>query len=831
MGLVFRNLGGNPYSGLMRTADSAFGKVGRAYMGLGDAQFKLNMYEAEQERRQAEMDDARWNNTLNTLITGVAKGMEYENQKDTMSFNKNLKLFGLEDAGLNSQLKYLTPEARQRVLTARSNAINDIDAGKPFKLTNNGLFGVQLSSEDFTSVKTKTTDIKNISDVYKDYVERSDKKRGELKNEWYNLMGYIDESMMDPSEKGYVPKWRLLSDAEIKDKIQKGTLLQIPKGRISPEQDERTVFNAIKAGKDIALLGEDKIRPFNQWIVETYQISPKNESFENFSKRVFGVDIPSQGFSSVTTVDNALDMDTLANNAIKTSEFIQVGENEFENKSIADNVTQKDLVDNMGLNPDKDGSVDTNMILAEQIRKGEETGEKSYYGNLADKVSGYIKDGSSYVVDAGKQLFDTLEGAPEANADNMQENLTVPETEFKITDNNTAINTDGMLQNKIIKETENILEGNSGVKVNKNNMLSREDYAFYLGKDGKIGEIQMESAKKYIYDMLVSENFIKDGQSLVGMSMKDREKAKNELYSKFKLKAIDVVSKELVSLDQVAREGELERLVTNSMKIFDKAYGELYKDGIEAQKSQKKNSILGDLTNTEEDNETNTDIDGGGDITSNSSSAPTSGKGEGGTLITDREANIYASIIMNEIIEPKDTVKFRGIGGVKDYDVELPPETAMLIMSMEAKVKDGKLVSDFKQKDGKEMSFGLMQMQKPALKQTNKALRLNGMKEIPESHLTGSEPMEQILAGLSYLKYVVMPESQDRLGDKWNNLSQRKKMEIAYLRYNGGIIWYETNKNNRKFSEEEKEQGYAVTSTGAKNLKRLQGKLDTIGFN
>ena len=103
----------------MRTADSAFGKVGRAYMGLGDAQFKLNMYEAEQERRQAEMDDARWNNTLNTLITGVAKGMEYENQKDTMSFNKNLKLFGLEDAGLSSQLKYLTPEARQRVLTAK----------------------------------------------------------------------------------------------------------------------------------------------------------------------------------------------------------------------------------------------------------------------------------------------------------------------------------------------------------------------------------------------------------------------------------------------------------------------------------------------------------------------------------------------------------------------------------------------------------------------------------------------------------------------------------------------------------------------------------------
>ena len=823
MGLVFRNLGGNPYSGLMRTADSAFGKVGRAYMGLGDAQFKLNMYEAEQERRQAEMDDARWNNTLNTLITGVAKGMEYENQKDTMSFNKNLKLFGLEDAGLNSQLKYLTPEARQRVLTARSNAINDIDAGKPFKLTNNGLFGEKLLPEDFTTVKTKTTDIKNISDVYGDYVKRSDKKRDALKNEWYNLMGYIDESTMDPSEKGYVPKWRLLSDAEIKDKIQKGTLLQIPKGRISAEQDERTVFNAIKAGKDIALLGEDKIRPFNQWIVETYQISPKNETLEQFSKRVFNVDIPRpDGLISVATANTGPDMDELANNAIKTSKFIQSGENEFENtEAIAESR------ENLGLNQGKVlTGIDKQMI---DSANQDETGEKGYFGDLADTVSGYVKDGSSFVVDTGKQLLDTLQGPQPSPAENMQPNLTVPETKFKITDNESEINTDGILMNKINKETENIIENNSGVQVNPNtNMLSREDYAFYLGKDGKIGEIQMQSAKKYIYDMLVSENFIKDGQSLVGMSMKDRDKAKNELYSKFKLKAIDVVSKELVSLDQVARDGELERLVTNSMKIFDKAYGELYKDGIEP---QKKNSILGDLTNTEEDNETNTDIDGGGDITSNSSSAPTSGKGEGGTLITDREANIYASIIMNEIIEPKDTVKFRGIGGVKDYDVELPPETAMLIMSMEAKVKDGKLVSDFKQKDGKEMSFGLMQMQKPALKQTNKALRLNGMKEIPESHLTGSEPMEQILAGLSYLKYVVMPESQDRLGDKWNNLSQRKKMEIAYLRYNGGIIWYETNKNNRKFSEEEKEQGYAVTSTGAKNLKRLQGKLDTIGFN
>ena len=829
MGLVFRNLGGNPYSGLMRTADSAFGKVGRAYMGLGDAQFKLNMYEAEQERRQAEMDDARWNNTLNTLITGVAKGMEYENQKDTMSFNKNLKLFGLEDAGLSSQLKYLTPEARQRVLTARSNAINDIDAGKPFKLTNNGLFGVQLLPEDFTSVKTKTADIKNISDVYSDYVERSNKRRGELKNEWYSDMGYIDESMMDPSEKGYVPKWRVMSDAEIREKIQEGTLLQIPKGRLSPEQNERTVFNAIKNGKEVALNGVDKIRPFNQWIVETYQISPKNESFENFSKRVFGVDIPSQGFSSVTTVDNAVDMDTLANNAIKTSEFIQVGEKEFLNKSVADNVTQKDLVENMGLNPDKDGAVDTNMILAEQLRKGEETNVESVIGkDNIQSVVDTVKELPSFVVDGTQQLLDTLKGPQPIPAENVEENLTVPETEFKITDNESEVNTDGILMDKINKETGNIVEANPEVQVNPNtNMLSREDYAFFLGKDGKIGEIQMQSAKKYIYDMLVSENFIKDGESLRGMSLSDRAKAKDEIYAKFKLKAYDAVKKNLRNLDEVARDGKLEKLLENSMKIFDKAYGELYAEGI----GQKKNSILGNLTNTEEDNETNTDIDGGGDITSDSSSAPTSGKGEGGTLITDREANIYASIIMNEIIEPKDTVKFRGIGGVKDYDVELPPETAMLIMSMEAKVKDGKLVSDFKQKDGKEMSFGLMQMQKPALKQTNEALRLNGMKEIPESHLTGSEPMEQILAGLSYLKYVVMPESQDRLGDKWNNLSQRKKMEIAYLRYNGGIVWYETNKNNRKFSEEEKEQGYAVTSTGARNLKRLQGKLDTIGFN
>ena len=87
--------------------------------------------------------------------------------------------------------------------------------------------------EDFTSVKTKTADIKNISDVYSDYVERSNKRRGELKNEWYSDMGYIDESMMDPSEKGYVPKWRVMSDAEIREKIQEGTLLQIPKGRLS----------------------------------------------------------------------------------------------------------------------------------------------------------------------------------------------------------------------------------------------------------------------------------------------------------------------------------------------------------------------------------------------------------------------------------------------------------------------------------------------------------------------------------------------------------------------------------------------------------------------
>ena len=117
MSLVFRNLGGgNPYSGLMQSASDAFGRVGRADMGLGQAQFQANMKDAENKRRQQELENARYNKSIDTTINLLGGAMKFSQQQDTLNFNKNLKLFGLEDAGLNTQLKMLKPSARQKVL-------------------------------------------------------------------------------------------------------------------------------------------------------------------------------------------------------------------------------------------------------------------------------------------------------------------------------------------------------------------------------------------------------------------------------------------------------------------------------------------------------------------------------------------------------------------------------------------------------------------------------------------------------------------------------------------------------------------------------------------
>ena len=131
MALRFRNLSGNPYAGLASTAESVYGRLGSTYLR-----------QAEDERRRKEREDAQYNQMLQSTVGLVAKGMEYDLQQDKIARDNALKRIQLEDSSFNAQLKSLKPQAMQKVLDARSKAINSLEKGEDFKLTEGGLFSV-----------------------------------------------------------------------------------------------------------------------------------------------------------------------------------------------------------------------------------------------------------------------------------------------------------------------------------------------------------------------------------------------------------------------------------------------------------------------------------------------------------------------------------------------------------------------------------------------------------------------------------------------------------------------------------------------------------------
>ena len=149
MALRFRNLGGNPYTGLMSAGAQAFGRAGQAYMDYGQARFRRNMLDAQEAQRQREREDARYNSMIDTAIKGVGMAMQFDMKQDELQYNKNLQKFKLEDEGFSAQLKSLKPGAMQKVLDARTKAINNLGSGEDFEITEGGLFGVKLDKSDY----------------------------------------------------------------------------------------------------------------------------------------------------------------------------------------------------------------------------------------------------------------------------------------------------------------------------------------------------------------------------------------------------------------------------------------------------------------------------------------------------------------------------------------------------------------------------------------------------------------------------------------------------------------------------------------------------------
>ena len=117
MALQFRNLGGNPYTGLMSAGAQAFGRAGQAYMDYGQARFKRNMLEAQEEQRRRERENARYNSMIDTAIKGVGMAMQYDLQQDKIAQDNALKRLQLEDSSFNLLAKNLKPSALQKFVS------------------------------------------------------------------------------------------------------------------------------------------------------------------------------------------------------------------------------------------------------------------------------------------------------------------------------------------------------------------------------------------------------------------------------------------------------------------------------------------------------------------------------------------------------------------------------------------------------------------------------------------------------------------------------------------------------------------------------------------
>jgi hypothetical protein len=184
MALQFRNLGGNPYTGLMSTASRTFADVGNAYMGIGQAKFNRNMaearYQAQREEEERRREDARYNNMIDTAIKGVGMAMQYDIQQDKITQDNQLKRLQLEDSSFNLIAKSLTPQAQARLIENRNAYIDKIYKGENVEFGGGSYYGADLKPEDFRNKDLfSAKDLKDVAGAYKslsDVAEESNKR-------------------------------------------------------------------------------------------------------------------------------------------------------------------------------------------------------------------------------------------------------------------------------------------------------------------------------------------------------------------------------------------------------------------------------------------------------------------------------------------------------------------------------------------------------------------------------------------------------------------------------------------------------------------------------
>ena len=194
MALQFRNLGGNPYTGLMSTASRTFADVGNAYMGIGQAKFNRNMaeakYRAQREEEERRREDARYNSMIDTAIKGVGMAMQYDIQQDKIAQDNQLKRLQLEDSSFNIVAKNLKPSALNKFITQRNKYINDIYEGNDVELNKDGFYGVQITKDDLLDPTVLSAkDTASYASAYDKLVKLNQDKGERLKNEYGALYG------------------------------------------------------------------------------------------------------------------------------------------------------------------------------------------------------------------------------------------------------------------------------------------------------------------------------------------------------------------------------------------------------------------------------------------------------------------------------------------------------------------------------------------------------------------------------------------------------------------------------------------------------------------
>jgi len=423
--------------------------------------------------------------------------MEYNQKQDTMQFNKNLKMFGLEDAGLNTQLKMLKPSARQKVLEGRSKAINNIDSGEEFKLTEDGLFGVKLGPNDYLPIKNKSEDIKNANTVYKDYLELQKEKRSKLERQYYEEHGYIDlnAGLVDgdgnPIDQ---PKWEFMSPEKLVERKNKQGIAY-PKGRYEGK---------LQTDKPQTFFTEEQIPSLERWLYEKGYRKPEN--FEDFTERTFGIRIPRRAGTPTVTVESSGSLKQDAEQVAGTfPDAVGGGETQ-----VADESSEIKPENVSGIESELNAFLKENNLPRVKKLNSKEAQELENWANSPrNRPGGFISEKvSEFVDDYGGPFLNWLQEKTAPVAVAMMESNEEPAVEQQPTATQSQQVEDPKIEEQIKQQDQSVLEFTRSVeRLSKTNPNIVNDtkggfrgpaFLFTVAEDGKMDEVQLREASKFI---------------------------------------------------------------------------------------------------------------------------------------------------------------------------------------------------------------------------------------------------------------------------------------------------------------------------------------------